>query len=173
MSRETLHGSHVQALRKRPVVAFFDYHVAPELCQTRHRVIGCQIKIRPDYFFAQDYATSRFDLLLLIARALGIPLIARHTGSRPECDVGRAIKRGTIPGADRLIISGHDELEMLATPYRVSRERLEVILTPIDTAAFRPQNRTVACQAAGLSVGRRYLPFIARLHLFGCGAPQC
>jgi glycosyltransferase involved in cell wall biosynthesis len=260
MSRETLHGSHVPAPRKRPVIAFFDYHdvfedfyphygvdqwsfatrwaatgnhaflgllqrevgdviwyafsVAPELCQTRHRVIGCQIKMlpsswmhrglwrafylpraawrwrcaypayatvasylalassrfirtlrrdRPDYFFVQDYATGRFDLLLLIARALGIPLIAYHTGSRPERYVGRVAKRWTIPGADRLIVSGHDELEMLTTRYRVPRERLEVILTPIDTAVYRPQNRTAACRAVGLSAGRRYLLFMGRL----------
>ena len=59
------------------------------------------LRDRPDFFFVQDYASGRFDMLLLIARVLGIPLIAYHSGSRPERNVGRSIKRWTIPRADR------------------------------------------------------------------------
>ncbi len=118
---------------------------------------------RPDFFFVQDYATGRFDLLLLIARFLGIPLIAFHSGSRPERYVGRFAKRWTIPRADRLIVSSHNELDMLASRYRVPRERMTVILTPIDTNAYRPMDRNAACHAAGLDAARRYLLFVGRL----------
>ncbi len=118
---------------------------------------------RPDLFFVQDYATGRFDVLLLLARVLGVPLIAYHSGSRPEWYSGRILKRWTIPAADRLIVSGRDEGEMLATRYHVPPERLMVILTPIDTASFRPLDRTAACRASALDPARRYLLFVGRL----------
>ena len=118
---------------------------------------------RPDVIFVQDYATGRYDTLLVIARALGVPLIAYHSGSRPEQYTGRVAKRWTIPGADRLIVSSREELQMLALRFRVAPERLALILTPIDTAGFRPRDRIEACRAAGLDPARRYLLFVGRL----------
>jgi glycosyltransferase involved in cell wall biosynthesis len=96
------------------------------------------LRDRPDFFFVQDYASGRFDMLLLIARVLGIPLIAYHSGSRPERYVGRIIKRWTIPRADRLIVSSRNEFRMLASRYGVPPENLALILTPIDMTVFRP-----------------------------------
>jgi len=136
--------------------------MASYLCLGSWPFIRMVLRDRPDYFFVQDYATGRFDLLLLMARALGAPLIAYHTGSEPDGYLGRLVKRWTIPRADWLIVSGRDELEMLASRYRVPRERLTVILTPIDTAAFRPQDRAVACRAAGLDPARRHLLYVGR-----------
>jgi glycosyltransferase involved in cell wall biosynthesis len=118
---------------------------------------------RPAFFFVQDYATGRFDVLFLLARALGARLIAYHAGSRPEWYLGRGIKRWMFPRTDRFIVSSQSELEMLATRFRVPRERLAVILTPIDTTAYRPWDRIEACRAAGLKTDRRYLLFVGRL----------
>jgi len=117
----------------------------------------------PDVLFVQDYATGRFDTLLLIARSLGVPLIAYHSGSAPERYTGRFAKRWTIRHADRLIVSSRDELEMLSRRYRVPRERLALILTPIDTESFRPMERGAACRAAGLDPARRVLLSVGRL----------
>jgi len=118
---------------------------------------------RPDVFFVQDYATGRFDTLLVLARALGAPLIAYHSGSRPDRYAGRFVKRWTIPRADRLIVGSRDEAEMLARRYHVPAERLALILTPIDTATFRPLERAAACRAAGLDPARRHILFVGRL----------
>lgn len=119
---------------------------------------------RPDFFFVQDYATGRFDSLLLLAKMLGIPLVAYHAGSRPEEYLGRLAKRWTIRRADRVIASSQDELEMLAgRPYRVPLERLCVILTPIDTHVYRPLDRSDASRGAGLEPDKRYLLFMGRL----------
>jgi glycosyltransferase involved in cell wall biosynthesis len=117
----------------------------------------------PDILFVQDYATGRFDFLVAIARALGIPLIAYHAGSRPERYLGRLAKRWSIPAADRLIVSSHAEQEMLARRYRVAPDRLALILTPIDTDIFRPIDRATACRAAELDAARRHLLFVGRL----------
>jgi glycosyltransferase involved in cell wall biosynthesis len=118
---------------------------------------------RPDFFFLQDYATGKFDILLLVSKWLDVPLIAYHSGSRPEGYLGRLARRWTIRQADWLIASSQDELEMLARRYRVPRERLKVVLTPIDTTTFRALARTEAKQLAGLDSERRYLLFVGRL----------
>ncbi|MBI4524301.1 MAG: glycosyltransferase family 4 protein [Deltaproteobacteria bacterium] len=121
------------------------------------------LRDRPDIFFLQDYATGRFDTLLLIARLLGVPLIAYHSGSAPERYIGRMAKQWTIPRADWLIVSSQSEKEMLASRYRVSPGRMRVILTPIDMKVFRPVNRIEACRAAQLDPLRRYFLFVGRL----------
>jgi glycosyltransferase involved in cell wall biosynthesis len=118
---------------------------------------------RPDCFFVQDYATGRFDVLLLIAWLLGVPLVAFHSGSRPERYLGRIVKRWTIPRANWLFPSGRHELETLASRYRVPRQRLTVIRPPVDTTVFRPLDRIAACRAAGLAPTRRYVLFVGRL----------
>jgi glycosyltransferase involved in cell wall biosynthesis len=117
---------------------------------------------RPDCLFVQDYATGRFDLLCLVSRWLGIPLIARHAGSAPERYLGRTAKRWSLRRA-RIIASSQRELQMLRTRYRVSEENLHVVLTPIDVSQFRPRNREEACQAVDLCPQRRYLLFVGRL----------
>lgn len=118
---------------------------------------------RPDFFFLQDYATGRFDVLTLLAGLCGARLCAFHAGSLPQWHQARHLKRWTIPRAHRLLVTSQDEANMLARRYGVSRERLRVVLTPIDTAAFRPLDRDGSCQAAGLEAARRYLLFVGRL----------
>ena len=118
---------------------------------------------RPDYFFIQDYASGRFDILLMVARLLKIPMVAYHSGSRPEKYVGGFLKRWSIRRAHRLIASNRAEIEMLARRYQVPERNLSLILTPIDTDAFKPVDRTAACRAAGLDPARRYLIYVGRL----------
>ena len=118
---------------------------------------------RPDMLLVQDYATGRFDVLVLLARALGVPLVAFHAGSDPGRYVGRALKRWTIPRADLLLVSGDDERDRVVERYGVPAERVRVILTPIDTSRFAPVERGVALERAGLDPSRRYLLFTGRL----------
>lgn len=127
------------------------------------RFLCMLIRERPDFFFVQEYSSGRFDVLLFISRILRTPLIAYHAGSRPEAYVGRFLKRWTIPRANKLIVSSEDELRMLSSRYRVSPNRLKVILTPIDTDIFRPLDRSEACNALGLVPSQRYLLFVGRL----------
>ena len=118
---------------------------------------------RPDILFVQDYATGRFDVLTLLARLLKVPLIAYHSGSRPERYVGRWAKRWTIPAAQRLLASSTGEAEMLAERFAVPPERLAVVLTPLDTETYRPTDRSEACKELNLDPSRRYLLFVGRL----------
>ena len=120
-------------------------------------------KDRPDFFFVQDYATGRFDVLVAIARAFGVPLVAFHTGSSPDIYLGRYAKRWSIPRANCLIASGRHELERLENDFGVSRSRVKIILTPIDIVTYRPIDRSAACTIAALDGERRYVLYVGRL----------
>ena len=121
------------------------------------------IRDRPDVFFLQDYCSGRFDVVFLLSRLFGIPLVAYHSGSQPGGYLGRTIRSWTMRRADFLIASGQREFEMLATRFGVPRGRLRVILTPIDTELYQPERRAVACAALGLDDTRGYFLFIGRL----------
>src|SRR5262249_2895739 len=119
-------------------------------------------KNRPEFLFVQDYANGRFDVLLLFARLLRIRLVARHTGSWREMYSGALVQRRTIPDADHIIVSSRRELEMLSQRYGAPRDRISVILTPIDTEVFRPSDRAAACRDEKLDPSRRYILFLGR-----------
>ena len=121
------------------------------------------LRERPDALLVQDYANGRFDLLVLLARCLHVPIIAFHSGSSPERYLGRWAKRWTIPRADWLLASSAAERRRLISFYRVAAEKVLVVLTPIDTVAFSPMDRRAACAAVGVSPDRRYLLFMGRL----------
>jgi len=118
---------------------------------------------RPDVFFVASYSSGRFDVLILIARLLRVPVLVLHTGGTPDGYLGRFAKRFTIPRSDWIFPSGQGELKSLVEHYGVPRDRIDVIRPPVDTAVFRPLERTVARQAAGLDPSRRYLLFVGRL----------
>lgn len=117
---------------------------------------------RPDYLFTQDYSTGRFDILFLLSRFFGIPLVTYHSGSWPDMYLGRRIKRWTIPRADWIFPSGQSELDNLVNKFGVKKERLEILRPPIDTSVFHPMDRSEACRVTGLDDRRRYILFIGR-----------
>jgi glycosyltransferase involved in cell wall biosynthesis len=117
----------------------------------------------PDFLFAQDYATGRFDVLAWAARALRIPLVAYHAGNRPECYQGRLWKRFTLRNAHCLLVSGEDERRRLAGRYGVAADRLALFLTPVDTQLFHPLPRAESCAELRLDPARRHFLFVGRL----------
>ncbi|MEO5579102.1 MAG: glycosyltransferase family 4 protein [Gemmatimonadaceae bacterium] len=118
---------------------------------------------RPHVLFAGSYSSGRFDVLVMFASALGVPLIAFHSGGEAQRYLGKRIRRWTIPRAAAFIVSSEAERLMLMTTYSIPAERLALILTPIDTVGFRPMKRAAACRLADLDPERRYLLFVGRL----------
>jgi glycosyltransferase involved in cell wall biosynthesis len=143
-----------------PFYSFFASYLAPLSLRFLWRLW----REPPDVIFVQDYSTGRYDVLQLLARIVGARFVARHAGSLPETYSGKLLKRLTLPRADKLIVSSRSELEMLASRFKVKRERLQTILTPIDIGIFRPVDRSQACREANLCVSSRYLLFVGRLH---------
>ena len=144
---------------------FFDTYeaIASYASQLSLDLLRALRRDRPDAFFLQDYATGRFDVMLLVARLLGVPLVAYHAGSQPERYAGRRLRAFTLRHAAALIASSASEARMLETRFAVPRDRIVVMLTPIDTERFAPCERTAACRAAGLDPARRYVLFMGRL----------
>ena len=101
-------------------------------------------------------------MLLALARLLGVPLIARHSGSTPDKYLARVVRKRTLPLADRVIASSDGELEMLVARFGVPRDRVVVVLTPIDLDTFKPVDRTAACAEFRLDSERRYIVFVGR-----------
>ena len=118
---------------------------------------------RPDAIFVQDYSSGKFDVLIVLARLLRIPLFTYHSGSVPEEYLGAISRRITLPRAHRIFASSSREADMLAARFGVNRERVPLILTPLDTTLYRPLGRSCACRIAGLDAGRRRLLFMGRL----------
>lgn len=118
---------------------------------------------RPDVLFVQDYATGRFDVLVLLGRLLGIPVLAVHSGSQPERYIAKGLKPVTIRRAARLIVSSRAEGEMLIARFGARPDRVVLILTPIDMTAFHLMDRGSACRAVALAPERRYVLFVGRL----------
>lgn len=118
---------------------------------------------RPDLIFVQDYCSGRFDVLVFLARWLGVPVFAYHAGSTPERYLSRSVRRLTLPRADQILASNRAEADKLACIFGVPLDRLPVILTPIDTAVFRPLDRAEACLRLQLDPARRYLLYVGRL----------
>jgi glycosyltransferase involved in cell wall biosynthesis len=116
-----------------------------------------------DFLFVQDYATGRFDVLAAAARWLRIPLVAYHSGSRPEWYQGRLVKRATLRSAHRLLASSEAERRQLVEDFGVAPARVDVFLGCVDTGAFRPLSRAEAARASGLDPARRHLLFVGRL----------
>jgi glycosyltransferase involved in cell wall biosynthesis len=116
-----------------------------------------------DCVFVQSYSSGRFDVLLLMARLLRLRFVAYHAGG--ECDryLGAAVRRWSLKHADRIIVSSASEADRLARRHSVPRDKLRLILTPIDTTVYAPLDRNMACRASGLDVRRRYLLFVGRL----------
>src|SRR5204862_3693884 len=118
---------------------------------------------RPDVVFLQDYATGRYDVLALAARAIGARVVAYHSGSTPDGYRGAAVRGLTLRLAHRLLVSSTAEADAVAARFGVPRERVTVLLTPIDTDAFRPEDRSAAAARAGLDPARARALFLGRL----------
>ncbi|MCK6690765.1 MAG: glycosyltransferase family 4 protein [Thermoanaerobaculia bacterium] len=118
---------------------------------------------RPDFIFAQDYCSGRFDILLLFSKIFKIPLLSIHTGSTPDYYLGKWLKRFTIGRADWIFASGNKEKQRLNQTYSIPVSRLGVIRATVDLEAYKPMPRDEACATAGLPAQHRYLLFMGRL----------
>lgn len=115
--------------------------VASYLAPLSPSVLGALHRARPDLVVLQDYATGRFDVLAAAARAMGARVVAYHSGSAPDGYRGEPLRRWSLKLADRVFVSSVAEGAWLTERFGVPASRLSVVLTPIDTEAFRPLPR--------------------------------
>jgi glycosyltransferase involved in cell wall biosynthesis len=136
--------------------------IASYLAPLSWPLIRALYRDRPDVIFVQDYCSGRYDVLLLYAWLLKIPLVTFHSGSTPERYHGRLIRPYTLRRADWIFPSGIREKERLALSYGIRDSRMSVIRPPIDSKVYAPGDKLSACRVFGLDPSRRYLLFIGR-----------
>jgi glycosyltransferase involved in cell wall biosynthesis len=137
--------------------------VASYLAPCSLALISALRKDRPDALCAQSYASGKFDVLLLLARARHVPLLVFHSGEEAGTYHGHWIKRWTIRRADWIFASGERERKSLINRYGAAAARINVIRPPVDLTIFRPLPRSAACAVLGLDPNRRYILFCGRL----------
>lgn len=120
-------------------------------------------KDKPDVLYVQDYGSGRYDSLLFFAFLLKIPLMTFHSGSIPDEYHGMLMRRFTLKKADWIFPSGENEQRLLEQKFGINKEKTSIIRPPIDTQAYRPVNRDIACSETGLDPARRYIIFVGRL----------
>lgn len=118
---------------------------------------------RPDIMLIQDYANGKFDVLVVLARILRIPVVAYHSGSLPDRYVGRLAKRWSIPLLSHIIVSSDSEGRMIAEKFSVPKRKISTVLTPIDCLTYRPCLKDEACAEEGFDPSRRFLLYVGRL----------
>jgi glycosyltransferase involved in cell wall biosynthesis len=120
------------------------------------------IKDKPDVIFVQDYCSGKFDVLVLLAKILKIPLITLHSGSTYKEYLGKFAKKISIPKSDWIFSSGKKESQFLESRFNVSPEKINIIRPPIDTSTYLIQDKETACLNINLNPNRRYLLFMGR-----------
>ena len=81
----------------------------------------------------QEYEEGRFDLLVRLARVLGVAVVAVYQGgAQTRTPVERLVRRRSVHAATALIIGASRERERVATAYGLPSERVEVIANPVE-----------------------------------------
>ncbi|MCL6257695.1 glycosyltransferase family 4 protein [Aquiflexum sp. TKW24L] len=119
-------------------------------------------KDKPDVLFVQDYCSGKFDVLVLFAKILNVPLLTLHSGSTYKEYLGKAAKNISLPKADWIFSSGNKETRFLENRFNIPSEKINIIRPPIDTNTYQIMDKGNACQNTNLDPNRRYLLFMGR-----------
>ena len=143
---------------------FYQYYalIASYLAPISFSLIKALRKEKPDVIFVQDYCSGKYDVLLLFSKLLNIPLITYHAGSTSDKYLGKMIRKFTIRKARWIFSSGSNESHILQSKFKVDKNLINIIHTPIDTQIYKILNRENACFNLGLNSSRRYLLFVGR-----------
>jgi glycosyltransferase involved in cell wall biosynthesis len=121
-------------------------------------------KDRPDLILQQDYEMGKFDIVALIARMLGIPLVAFFTGGTwPRAEYEHKLRRHTIKIARRVVCMSKEECQRVRETYQLPPEKIDYLPNPVDEEAFQPRPKAEIQKRLGLSSDHRYVLFIGRL----------
>jgi glycosyltransferase involved in cell wall biosynthesis len=123
---------------------------------------------RPDLIYQQEYESGRFDILVLLAKYLKIPIIAQYHGREPTfsnhlAGFGRFCKKYTIRMASRILCINKHEYKRVQVEYGLSPDKVSYIPNPVDASLFMPRNKENAKRYLGLDSNKRYILFVGRL----------
>jgi len=99
----------------------------------------------------QEYEFPRFDVCVLLGKAIGLPVFATFQGGNYQHGhLEHYLRPAAIRRCAGLIIASRDELQRVRTCYHVPRTKIARIFNPIDLDAWRPLERAAARAELGI-----------------------
>jgi starch synthase len=110
------------------------------------RAEGCRAML------CQEYEDPRFDVAVVLGRALGMPTFASFQGGDHQVSrLERPIRPLTMRMAGGLIIAAADEIRRVQRRYRLPDAKVARIFNPVDLEEWQPGDRSRARAELGLA----------------------
>ncbi len=114
----------------------------------------------------QEYEYPRFDVSVLIGRALRLPVFATFQGAdRAASPLERPGRRLAIRSCAGLVVGARAERARLMTEYGLRSERIAAIPNPIDVRRWQPSDRAAARAVLGIPAGARVVVWHGRVQV--------
>jgi glycosyltransferase involved in cell wall biosynthesis len=121
---------------------------------------------RCNAILCQEYESPRFDVCVVIGRAMGLPVFASFQGG--DYQVGkleRLIRPLTIRRAHGLVIAAQRELERVKERYGLASKKLAHIANPIDLDVWKPGDRHEARKLLSIPANARVVAWHGRVSI--------
>lgn len=106
---------------------------------------------RCDVILCQEYEYPRFDVGVVLGKALRIPVFATYQGgSATSSRLERPIRSLTVRHSAGLIVASQAEIDRVQETYRVPDEMIGHIPNPVDVDAWRPRHPTATREELGV-----------------------
>ncbi len=117
----------------RRLAALAAHELAP-YCATAVRPLARALRSRgAAAILCQEYEYQRFDVAVLLGRALGLPVFGTFQGGdAPRTWLERPLRRLALRSCDGLIVASDAEVKRVRSTYGVARARIARIPNPLD-----------------------------------------
>jgi glycosyltransferase involved in cell wall biosynthesis len=127
------------------------------LARELHRE-GCNL------ILCQEYESPRFDLCVLLGKAMGLPVFAAfHGANAQKSRFERILRPLTLDAAHGLIIAQEVEAERVRARYGIPSVKIQRIFNPLDCSAWAPVDRFLARRSLGLPADARVVAWHGRV----------
>ncbi len=104
-----------------------------------------------DVILCQEYEYPRFDVGVLLGKALGLPVFATYQGGRGTSSrIERPLRSLSLRHCAGLIIASQAEIDRVHQTYGVPSQKVDHIPNPVDVGAWRLGNRKAIREELGI-----------------------
>jgi len=138
--------------------------VGPYVATPPARLVRALHRDRWQAIVCQEYEYPRFDVSVLLGRALGIPVFGVFQGGVHHYGhLEPALRPRAIALSSGLMVGPEREVERVRAAYGVPAEKIARIFNPIDLDIWRPRDRSAARAELGLPAESRVVAWHGRV----------